>query len=101
MFFCIYAVAIYAASTTLLSFAAACFAAVRIQRVQIFLPSIFCRFGFCLRSVLIFEWLRFAARFEPLPHVSHFRAIYKEIKVDLNVRGVYTIEHRLSIQSGD
>ena len=68
----------YAVTTVSVAFAA-CFAVVRIQRVQTFLPSIFWRFGFCLRMVFIFEWLRLAAFFEPLPHISHESAIEEAV----------------------
>ncbi|KKS72623.1 MAG: hypothetical protein UV42_C0006G0023 [Candidatus Magasanikbacteria bacterium GW2011_GWE2_42_7] len=66
----------YAATTAAAAVAfEACFAAVRIQRVQTIFPSIFWRLGCCLRRVFIFEWLRLAAFFDPFPHRSHIRAI--------------------------
>jgi len=65
----------YAVTTASAVAFAACFAVVRIQRVQTIFPSIFWRFGYCLRMALIFEWLRLAAFFDPLPHMSQVRAI--------------------------
>jgi Zn-dependent protease len=41
------------------------------QRLHIKLPSSFCKLTFCVRSVLFFAWLLFAAFFGPLPHSLH------------------------------
>jgi len=53
---------------------------VRTQRVQTRLSPNFCKFGFWRRSVLMLEWLRIAARFDPRPHESQSRAIVIRLK---------------------